>query len=109
VAKRKPDQTINLRLELQDYERKALSTALTASAIKDMADAFDKLTSFENMYVIATVLELTTGKEILPGTPNDLFFILDALRDWSKTQEEEGPWWHEVLKNLPTAYGGLFD
>jgi len=81
MGKRKPDQTVNLRIELQDYERRALASAQTASAIKDFADAVDKLSSFENLYVVATVLEIVTGKEILPGTPNDVYQLIDWLRD----------------------------
>jgi hypothetical protein len=30
--------------------------------------------------VIVTVLEIITGKEILPGTPNDIYEIIDAIR-----------------------------
>ncbi len=82
IAKRKPDQTINLRLELQDYERKALAQAQTAKAVKDFADAIDKLTSFENLYIIVTLIELATGKEILPGTPNDVYYIIDAMKNF---------------------------
>jgi len=82
VAKRKPDQTVNLRIELQDYERKALADAQTAKAVKDFAEAIDKLTSFENLYIIVTLFELATGKEILPGTPNDVYYIIDAIRNF---------------------------
>ncbi len=31
--------------------------------------------------MIVTVLELVTGKEILPGTPNDIYEIIDAIRE----------------------------
>lgn len=82
MPKRKPDELLSVRLELQDYERKALANMQTAQAMKDFAEAFDKITSFENLYIIVTVLELTTGKEILPGTPNDVYYIIDALRNF---------------------------
>jgi len=82
IAKRKPDSTVNVRLELQDFERKALEREQTARAIKDFADAIDKLTSFENLYIIVTLIELATGKEILPGTPNDVYYIIDAIRNF---------------------------
>jgi len=87
-----------------------LANYATATAIKDVADAIDKLTSFENMYIIATFLEVATGKEILPGTPNDLYFILDALRDWLKKGEDsEVSWLVEFLGSWPTVFGGLVD
>lgn len=81
MPKRKPDQVINFRVELQDHERKILDNYLTASSINGFMEALDKLTSFENLYIIATVLELITGKEILPGTPNDVIEIIDAIRN----------------------------
>jgi len=91
VAKRKPDQTVNLRIELQDYERKALAQQQTATAIKDFADAIDKLTSFENFYLLVTVAEIVTGKEIIPGTPNDVYKLIDYLREYFKNNKPNIP------------------
>jgi hypothetical protein len=88
VSKRKPDQTVNLRIELQDYERKALADAQTASAIKDFAEAIDKLTSFENFYLLVTLAEVVTGKEIIPGTPNDVYKLIDYVRDYATKNRE---------------------
>lgn len=82
MAKRKPDSVNTVRIELQDHERKALDKYLTAESIKNVAEGIDKLTSFENLYIIVTVIELVTGKEILPGTPNDVYYIIDALRNF---------------------------
>jgi len=84
VGKRKPDQTVNLRIELQDFERKALANQQTATAIKDFAEAIDKLTSFENFYLLVTLAEVVTGKEIIPGTPNDVYKLIDYVRDYIK-------------------------
>lgn len=111
MPKRKPDQTVNLRIELQDYERKALASYQFASAIKDVADSLDKITSFENLYIVATVIELTTGKEILPGTPNDVYDLIDAIRNYLKKSEGDGLFSDllDILAKLPTAYGGLVD
>lgn len=110
MAKRKPDQTVTLRIELQDYERQALASYQMAQAIKDTADAIDKLTSFENLYILATIAEIATGKEILPGTPNDVYVLIDYIRDYlKKNEEEDRPLWLEILANLPTAFGGLVD
>jgi ribosomal protein L18E len=110
MSKRKPDQTVNLRIELQDYERKALASYQMAQAIKDMADAIDKLTSFENLYILTTIAEVATGKEILPGTPNDVYILIDYIRDYvQKNEEEDRPLWLDILANLPTAFGGLVD
>ena len=81
MSKRKPDQVINFRIELQDHERKILEDYFRSQSIKDFAEAIDKLTSFENAYLIVTLIEIITGKEILPGTPNDIYKLIDYLRD----------------------------
>lgn len=109
MSKRKPDQTVNLRIELQDYERKALASYQMAQAVKDTAEAIDKLTSFENLYLIVTLVELATGKEILPGTPNDVYALIDFAREYLLNNEEDRPLWLDILANLPTAFGGLID
>jgi hypothetical protein len=80
VPKRKPDEVINIRFEMQEHERKLLDAYLTGESIKAVMEGIDKLTSFENLYIIVTVIELVTGKEILPGTPNDVYYIIDAIR-----------------------------
>jgi len=54
-----------------------------------VAEAIDKLTSFENFYLLVTVVEMVTGKELIPGTPNDIYKLIDYLRDYvSKNREE---------------------
>ena len=78
-----------------------------AQAVKDTAEAIDKLTSFENLYLIVTLIEVATGKEILPGTPNDVYALIDAAREY--LQNNSDPLWFEILANLPTAFGGLVD
>jgi len=109
VAKRKPDQTVTLRIELQDYERQALASYQMAQAVKDTAEAIDKLTSFENLYLIVTLIEVATGKEILPGTPNDVYALIDFAREYLLNNDDDRPLWLDILANLPTAFGGLVD
>ena len=88
-----------LRISLQDKLSSQLDSLVMGASVKDWADAIDKLASFENLYVIVTILELITGKEILPGTPNDIYEIIDALRDsggWIK--EAAGDFWDVDLQ-----------
>ena len=47
-----------------------------------VADSIDKLLSLENAYLFVTLMEVFTGKEILPGTPNDIYQLLDWLREY---------------------------
>ena len=84
MPKRIPDEVISVRLELQDKERQILVRMIQADTLKGVADSIDKLASFENLYVVATILEIVTGKEILPGTPNDIYQLIDWLRDGGK-------------------------
>ena len=78
-----------IRISLQDKEQQLLGSLTTAEQFKDFADAIDKLCSWENLYVITTVVEIITGKEILPGTPNDLGDLLSDLKGFFKKEFEE--------------------
>ena len=81
---KKPTNSIEgFRIELQDKERQILQEAVTAYSVLQYAEAFDKFTSFENMYLLVTMIEIVTGKEILPGTPNDIYKIIDYVRDFN--------------------------
>ena len=70
-----------IRISLQDKEKELLNRFIVATTFDDIADGIDKLVTFENLYVIVTVIEIITGKEILPGTPNDIYDIIDAVRE----------------------------
>ncbi len=92
MPKRKPDQVVTFRIELQEHERRMLDNYLTAESITGVMDAIDKLTSFENLYVIVTIIELITGKEILPGTPNDVTEIIDSVAGSFKDPDGSSGW-----------------
>jgi hypothetical protein len=70
-----------IRISLQDKEKELFNRFIDASTFHDIADGIDKLVTFENLYVIVTVIEIITGKEILPGTPNDVYEVIDAVRE----------------------------
>ena len=79
---KKPTTSIEgFRIELQDKERQILQEAVTAYSVLSYAQAFDRITSFENLYLIVTLIEMVTGKEILAGTPNDVGTIIDTIRE----------------------------
>ena len=71
-----------IRISLQDKERELLEQIIATQGIKDVAQSIDQLLSFENVYIIVTAIEMATGKEILPGTPNDLYELIDWVRAW---------------------------
>jgi len=106
MGRRAPDTVHTIRFELQEHERKLLETYVNAEMVKDYADSFNKITSFENMYVLVTVIELVTGKEILPGTPNDVLEIVDAFKDARKKGRLDQL--AGFLAELPTVVGFLY-
>lgn len=90
IPKRKPDQTTVVRIELQDTERAMLESYLMTWQVGKAATALDQFLSFENLYIGVTILEMLTGREILPGTPNDIYDLIDQIRDYLNTLTAEG-------------------
>jgi hypothetical protein len=80
MPKKPSDRVETVRFELQDKERELAEGYLMTWQVGKMADSIDKLSSFENLYVIVTLIEMITGKELLPGTPNDVADLMDALK-----------------------------
>jgi hypothetical protein len=105
MAKAKCNDLKGFRIELQDKERQILEQYLFSESVLNYAQAFDQFTSFENLYLLVTVIEIITGKEIIPGTPNDVYKIIDFLRDYD---------WKSLLPDIdiPDAIkdqpGGVF-
>ncbi len=56
-----------------------------AKSIKDLADGIDGLLTWSNLYILATILEIYTGEEILIGTPNDLNTLIEWIVIWMRT------------------------
>ena len=81
---------MTIRIELQDKERELLSGFIAGNQVSDVAGAIDQLLSFENLYIGATIAELITGQEILPGTPNDIYQLIDWVREWMKGSQGWG-------------------
>jgi len=55
-----------------------------------IADSIDRLTSYENLYLFVTLVEMYTGREILPGTPNDVGTIFNSWRNLFVDVDAEG-------------------
>ena len=70
-----------IRISLQDKEKQLLNRLIWATTFDDIGAGSDRIVTFENLYVIVTIIEIITGMEILPGTPNDIYAIIDAVRD----------------------------
>jgi hypothetical protein len=89
VPKAKPTSTNVLRIELQEKEREMLDTFLTTWQVGKAATAVDQLLSLENAYLAVTIYEMVSGKEVLPGTPNDIYTLIDWVRTYVKENQEE--------------------
>jgi len=85
LSKNKPKETIEYVIRLQDKERQLLNDYLNSQIVNNYAKAIDQVSSFTNLYFIVTLIEIITGKEILPGTPNDIYQLIDNIRDFRKT------------------------
>lgn len=91
IPKRKPDQTTVVRIELQDTERAMLESYLMTWQVGKAASAIDQLLSLENAYLAVTIFEVLTGKEVLPGTPNDIYKLIDWVREYFQENPLEIP------------------
>tara|TARA_R110002051_G_scaffold187898_1_gene257445 strand:+ start:261 stop:653 length:393 start_codon:yes stop_codon:yes gene_type:complete len=89
VPKAKPTDVSVLRIELQEKEREMLDTFLTTWQVGKAATAVDQLLSLENAYLAVTIYEMVSGKEVLPGTPNDIYTLIDWVRTYVKENQEE--------------------
>ena len=82
MPKAKPTDVSIVRIELQEKEREMLDTFLTTWQIGKAASAVDQLLSLENAYLAVTIYEMISGKEVLPGTPNDIYTLIDWVRTY---------------------------
>lgn len=93
MPKKPSEKVVTYRIEFQESERQILKDYVTGQNVGEVSQLFegiDKLFTFENLYIGATLFEIITGKEILFGTPNDLTDLLGQLKDASQTILSEG-------------------
>jgi len=89
VPKAKPTEVSVLRIELQEKEREMLESFLLSWQAGKAASGIDQLLSLENAYLAVTIYEIVTGKEVLPGTPNDIYTLIDHVRTYVSENREE--------------------
>lgn len=94
VPKKPADEVVIHRIEFQDKERQMIDDFIlgqnvesVAKSFKDLADGIDGLLTWSNLYIVATIIELYTGEEILIGTPNDVNELLEIIMGWVKTAD----------------------
>lgn len=75
--------------------------------MKDIAQSIDQLISFENLYLIITMVEIVTGKEILFGTPNDFTDLVGAIAKEWRTAGEESVWFNPATWKVFDFIGDL--
>jgi len=110
IPKKPSDHVQIVRFEMQEKEREMIESALltwqfakAGNTASQMVEAFDKLLSLENAYLLVTMYEIYTGKEVLPGTPNDIYTLIEWVKSW---WVEQGEGDYDMLKQ--TGFN-LFD
>ena len=98
MPKKPSDQVISIRLELQETERALLDRLSIAYTADKVSESISQLTTFTNLYVLITLVEIWTGTEILYGTPNDVNGLINDFTTWYKQKRSEG--------QMGAAYGG---
>ena len=110
IPKKPSDHVQIVRFEMQEKEREMIESALltwqfakAGNTASQMVEAFDKLLSLENAYLLVTMYEMYTGEEILPGTPNDIWKLIDAVKSWwdnrSIDKDSGSVWSYESLRD----------
>ena len=89
MPKAKPDRVEVIRIELQEKEREILESYLLTWQASKAASGIDQLLSLENAYLAVTMYEIFTGKEVMPGTPNDIYQLIEWVNNYVKENREE--------------------
>ena len=89
APKAKPDRVEVVRVELQEKEREILESFLLTWQAGKAASAIDQILSLENAYLAVTIYEIVSGKEVLPGTPNDIFKLIGWVREYVSENRAE--------------------
>mgnify|MGYP001601584399 CR=1 FL=1 len=88
MPKAKPDRVEVLRIELQEKEREILESYLLTWQASKAASGIDQLLSLENAYLAVTLYEIFSGKEIMPGTPNDIYQLIEWVNNYVKENRD---------------------
>ena len=89
MPKAKPDRVEVIRIELQEKEREILESYLLTWQASKAAQGIDNLLSLENAYLAVTLYEIFSGKEVMPGTPNDIYQLIEWVNTYVKENREE--------------------
>ena len=89
MPKAKPDRVEVIRIELQEKEREILESYLLTWQASKAASGIDQLLSLENAYLAVTMYEIFTGKEVMPGTPNDIYQLIEWVNNYVKENRDE--------------------
>ena len=73
---------------MQEKEREILESYLLTWQASKAAAGIDQLLSLENAYLAVTLYEIFSGKEIMPGTPNDIYQLIEWVNSYVKENRE---------------------
>ena len=105
MPKKPSDQVISVRIEMQEKEREILESYLHTWQASKAASGIDQLLSLENAYLAVTLYEIFSGKEVMPGTPNDIYQLIEWVNNYVKENrdalyEDAGTPWNLLLTTL---------
>ena len=89
MPKAKPDRVEVIRIELQEKERELIESYLLTWQASKAASGIDQLLSLENAYLAVTLYEIFSGKEVMPGTPNDIYQLIEWVNNYVKENRDE--------------------
>ena len=90
---------------MQEKEREILESYLLTWQASKAASGIDQLLSLENAYLAVTLYEIFSGKEVMPGTPNDIYQLIEWVNNYVKENrdalyEDAGTPWNLLLTTL---------
>ena len=74
---------------MQEKQREILESYLLTWQASKAASGIDQLLSLENAYLAVTMYEIFTGKEVMPGTPNDIYQLIEWVNNYVKENRDE--------------------
>lgn len=89
MPKAKPDRVEVIRIELQEKERELVESYLLTWQASKAASGIDQLLSLENAYLAVTLYEIFSRKEVMPGTPNDIYQLIEWVNNYVKENRDE--------------------
>ena len=92
MPKRAPDQTVTIRIEMQESERRMLEQLINAYTLEQVSNPIvEILKDASALYAIVTMIELFTDIDLPIATAADTGEIWDAIKTTWQARREQFP------------------